>query len=74
MRSFQENRQDLGFNLALPLCFCLPNTSEEILLNIKNSNFDFKQLDFTVDRYIIDNVNGYGADKFLVFQNKEVVV
>jgi len=74
MRSFQENRQDLGFNLALPLCFCLPNTSEEILLNIKNSNFDFKQLDFTVDRYIIDSVNGYGADKFLVFQNKEVVV
>jgi len=74
MRSFQENRQDLGFNLALPLCFCLPNTGEEILLNIKNSNFDFKRLDFTVDRYIIDNVNGYGADKFLVFQNKEVVV
>ena len=50
------------------------NYFDQVTEPSKNSNFDFKQLDFTVDRYIIDSVNGYGADKFLVFQNKEVVV
>jgi hypothetical protein len=57
MRSFQDDtRQELGFVLALPLCYCLPGYGQEIVLNIKNSNFDFKLLDFTVDRYIIDSV------------------
>jgi hypothetical protein len=74
MRSFQDNRQELGFTLAIPLCYCKPGMGDDILLNIKNSNFDFKMLDYTVDRYIIDSVNGYGADKFLVFKNKEVVI
>ena len=74
MRSFQDNRQELGFTLALPLCYCLAGASQQILLNIKNSEFDFKNLDFTVDRYIIDSVTGLGQDSFLVFQNKEVVV
>jgi hypothetical protein len=74
MRSFQDDRQEIGFTLALPLCYCLAGGSQEVVLNIKNSNFNFKQLDYTVDRYIIDTVNGYGQDRFLVFKDKEVVV
>lgn len=74
MRSFQDDRQEIGFTLALPICYCLPNTSSEILLNIKNSQFDFKLLDYTVDRYIIDNTNNYGQDRYYLFTNKEVVV
>ena len=80
MRSFQDNtRQELGFVLALPLCYCLPGYAQEIVLNIKNSKFDFKNLDFTVDRYIIDSVTpnpgqeNYG-DKYLVFKNNEVTL
>lgn len=80
MRSFQDDtRQELGFVLALPLCYCLPGYGKEIVLNIKNSNFDFKLLDFTVDRYIIDSVTprqgetNYG-DKYLVFKNNEVTL
>jgi hypothetical protein len=80
MRSFQDDtRQELGFILALPLCYCLPSYGKEIVLNIKNSNFDFKQLDFTVDRFIIDSViprqgeKNYG-DKYLVFKNNEVTL
>jgi hypothetical protein len=84
MRSFQDNtKQELGFVLALPLCYCLPGAGTEIALNIKNyqltTGFDFKDLDFTVDRYIIDAViprsgeQNYG-DKYLVFKNNEVTL
>jgi len=84
MRSFQDDtRQELGFVLALPLCYCLPGAGTEIALNIKNyqltTGFDFKDLDFTVDRYIIDAViprsgeQNYG-DKYLVFKNNEVTL
>jgi hypothetical protein len=80
MRSFQySTRQELGFVLALPLCYCLPGYAEEIVLNIKNSKFDFKNLDFTVDRYIIDSVipnpgeENYG-DKYLVFKNNGIII
>jgi hypothetical protein len=80
MRSFQDDtRQELGFVLALPLCYCLPGYAQEIVLNIKNSKFDFKNLDFTVDRYIIDSVRpnpgevNYG-DKYLVFKNNGIII
>jgi hypothetical protein len=74
MRSFQDNRQELGFVLAMPLCYCIEGAASEIVLNIKNSEFNFKLLDYTVDRYIIDSVNGYSEDKYLVFKDKEVVL
>jgi hypothetical protein len=78
MRSFQDDRRELGFKLALPLCYCKPNMSNDIFLNIKNylsvNNFDLKILDYTVDRYIIDSVNQYGNDKYLVFKNHEATV
>ena len=84
MRSFQDDtRQELGFVLALPLCYCKPGYGGEIGLNIKNyqqtTGFDFKDLDFTVDRYIIDAViprsgeQNYG-DKYLVFKNNGVTL
>jgi hypothetical protein len=84
MRSFQDDtRQELGFVLALPLCYCIPGYGAEIVLNIKNyqltTGFDFKDLDFTVDRYIIDAViprvgeQNYG-DKYLVFRNNGVTL
>jgi hypothetical protein len=84
MRSFQDDtKQELGFVLALPLCYCKPGYGKEIVLNIKNyqmtTNFDFKDLDFNVDRYIIDSVIpnkdqvNYG-DKYLVFRNNEVIL
>jgi hypothetical protein len=78
MRSFQDDRQELGFIPALPLCFCNPNKSYDVYLNVKNylkvNNFDFKFLDFTVDRYIIDSVIDYGKDKYLLFNNQEATI
>jgi hypothetical protein len=75
MRSIQPgDSQELGFVLAIPICYCKPGTSADILLNIKNSAFDFKTLDYTVDRYIIDSVTGSINDKYLVFRNDRITV
>jgi len=75
MRSVQDDlRQELGYVLAMPICYCNPGTSDIILTNINFSRFDFKNLDFTIDRYIIDAVTGYGSDKYLVFKNDGVTL
>jgi hypothetical protein len=75
MRSIQPNTtQEIDFVAAVPLCYCKPGTASEIVLNIKNSNFDFKNLDYTVDRYIIDSVTGDYTDKYLVFRNDRTTI
>jgi hypothetical protein len=75
MRSIQPGTtQELGFTLAIPLCFCKLGAADKIMLNIKYSGFDFKNIDFTADRYIIDSVEGYTGDKYLVFKNDRITV
>jgi len=75
MRSIQPGeKQQLGFKLAVPLCYCKPGTADDIMINIKYSGFDFKSLDYTADRYIIDSVTGYSSDKYLVFKNHSTIV
>jgi hypothetical protein len=75
MRSIQPGeKQELGFKLAIPLCYCKVGTADTIMLNIKYSGFDFKILDYTADRYIIDSVDGYTGDKYIVFKNNRITV
>jgi hypothetical protein len=75
MRSIQPGEVvELGYVKAIPLCYCQPGTADNILLNIKYSKFDFNQLDFTVDRYIIDSVTGYSSDKYIVFRNDRTTI
>lgn len=70
MRSIQDGSvQELGFVKAIPLCYCKPGRADDIILNIKNNGFDFKQIDYVIDRYIIDSVTGYSADKYIAFRN-----
>jgi hypothetical protein len=70
--------QELGFKLAVPLCFCKVGAADDIILNIKNhlntSDFKFNLIDFTVDRYIIDSVTGQTQDKYLVFRTDRITV
>lgn len=75
MRSIQpDSYTELDFVPAVPLCYCLPGLGKELLLNIKNSGFDFKLLDYTIDRYIIDAVEGNYEDKYLVFRNDRTTI
>lgn len=75
MRSIQPGtKTELGFTLAVPLCYCKVGTADDIILNIKYSGFDFKDLDYTIERYIIDSVEGQSSDKYLVFKNDRITV
>jgi hypothetical protein len=75
MRTIQPGTyQELGFQLAVPLCYCKVGTADSIILNIKENGFDFKQIDYTIDRYIIDSVANEIGDKYLVFKNDRITV
>jgi hypothetical protein len=72
MRSIQEDQfAEPGFVSALPLCFAKPGTGDDIILNIVKNGFDFKILDFEVDRYVIDSLDGELEDKYLAFPTFE---
>tara|TARA_B100001057_G_scaffold424263_1_gene446911 strand:- start:4737 stop:7238 length:2502 start_codon:yes stop_codon:yes gene_type:complete len=58
-----------GFTPAIPLCFCRPGRSKDILLRIQNANFKFNQFNFDVDRYIIDSTTGSSNESYIPFQN-----
>ena len=75
MRSIQPgSKQELDFQLAVPLCYCKIGTADDIILNIKFNSFDFKSLDYTIDRYIIDTVVGESGDKYLIFKNDRITL
>ena len=75
MRTIQDGSvQELDYVKAIPLCYCKPGTGDDILLNIKNRAFDFKQIDYVIDRYIIDSVTGYSADKYIAFKNDRTTI
>ena len=71
MRSIQDSGvYETGYVTALPLCYCKPGTSANVLARIKAANFDFKSLDFVADRYIIDIIDGKVEDKYLAFPQR----
>lgn len=70
MRTAQENEaSELGFILAIPICYCKAGTGDQIMLNLKNRNFDFSQIDLEIDRYIIDSTTDVSVDQFILFAN-----
>jgi hypothetical protein len=71
MRSIQDSgTYELGYTKAVPLCFIKPGQSEGVVSRIKASGFDFKTIDFTADRYIIDILDGEIEDKYLAFPQR----
>jgi len=58
-----------GFVKAVPLCYCKPGEGQYILENIINRNFDFSQLDFEIDRFIIDSDINDVQEKYLKFSD-----
>jgi hypothetical protein len=70
MRTAQEDSiQELGYTLALPLCYCKPGTSETIKAAINFSNFDYRQFELDIDRFLIDSTEGISEPKYIVFAN-----
>ncbi len=58
-----------GYIKAVPLCYCNPGDADYILENIENSGFDFTDLDFEIDRFIIDATEDNNDDQYLKLPN-----
>ena len=70
MRTAQvQGEAELGFKLAIPLCYCKPGEADNVILNIANSNFNFKQLNIEIERYNIDATDGVSNEQYLPFAN-----
>ena len=70
MRSSQQNAiEALGYVKAVPLCYCKPGLSADILANLSRANIVFHNFDFEIDRVVIDTTEGVSQDQYLVFHN-----
>jgi hypothetical protein len=68
MRSIQEDSfVESGYLAAMVICYCKPGNAEKIISRIKANQFDFKTINFTADRYLIDVLEGELAAKYLAF-------
>jgi hypothetical protein len=68
MRTIQEKTgAPLGFVLAVPLCYTTPNNGNIIVKRIAASGFDFKVLDFEVDRLVVEDNLTSSGNKYLIF-------
>ena len=57
---------------VVPLCYVLPGKSGRIVRKIKKSGFDFKQLDFDIDRIYVDQSLDHAGTKYLVFPRTSI--
>jgi hypothetical protein len=68
MRTSQEELgNELDYVTAMPLCFVKPGLSQTVIENIQNSRFDFTQLHYDIDRYIVDRTEESDQEQFIVF-------
>lgn len=63
----------LGFILAVPLCYALPGKGDTIVKRIKLANFDFKEINFEIDRLVVDDTVGNVGAKYLLFPKQDIV-
>lgn len=74
MRTIQSDTgSPLGFILAVPLCYALPNCGATIVNRINAIDFNFSSIDFEIDRLIVrDNLTNSGA-KYLLFPRRDMM-
>lgn len=70
MRSSQTvTGQELDYVVAMPICYCKPGTSELVKENIINNGFDFKNINYEIDRYIVETTENNDNEQFILFGN-----
>jgi hypothetical protein len=43
----------LGYVMAVPICYCKPGTSALVKKRIADGNYNFKNISFIIDRYVV---------------------
>jgi hypothetical protein len=62
MTSLQANGLQLGFTRGVVLAYTKPGESDNIAYRLRTSGFNFNTIDFTVDRYDLNNVYSANYD------------
>lgn len=71
MRSIQSDSfVEPGYVKAIVLCYCKPGYAASTIARINANGFDFKNLDFLADRYLIDVLDGEIENKYLAFPQR----
>jgi len=71
MRTAQSGANALGYTLAYPLCFCKPGTSKTIERAIRLSEFDIREFEMDVDRFVILSTENNRQEQYVLFANYE---
>ena len=76
MRTGQDSQiQELDYITAIPLAYCKEGYGDKVLLNVQKAlaegEYDFKSINFDVDRYILDSAVGVAQESYIVFPNYE---
>ena len=76
MRTGQDTQiQELDYVTAIPLAYCKEGFGDQVLLNVQKAleggQYDFKSINFDVDRYILDSAEGIAQESYIVFPNYE---
>jgi len=70
MRTQQNVKDQLTrFVPAIPICYTVPGRSSFIVENILNNGFDFKEINYEIDRYIITNTLNNINEQYVLFAN-----
>jgi len=69
MRTAQTGFEELDYVTAIPICFCKPGMSTDIIKNIKNYGFDPKTINYDIDRYVVKRTENSDVEKFVLFAN-----
>lgn len=74
MQTVQPGNSNIpGYITAMVLCYTTPNNGTKILSKIRKSKFDFKLLDFEVDRLAIESsLDNPDQTKYLLFPRKTI--
>lgn len=68
----QGDYKPAGYLRVVPICYALPGQGSRIVSRIKLSGFDFKLLDFEVDRLIVENSADSPTAKYLLLARQSV--
>jgi hypothetical protein len=69
---FMTQQLESTYTRVVPLCYALPGKGSVILNKIIASGFKFNQLDFEIDRLIVENSLDNTTAKYLIFDRDAV--
>jgi hypothetical protein len=57
---------------VIPICYALPGQGARIASRIRLSRFDFKLLDFEIDRIVVEKSKDNSSAKYLLFPRQNI--